>query len=71
VLELIHDPLLNLITHPDLVLALHDSSFPLAHCMGFEAGGAFGFFARFDVANACFELEDILDDVHDLDKTPL
>jgi len=31
----------------------------------------FRFIARFDVDDACFELEDILDEVHHLDETPL
>jgi len=31
----------------------------------------FGFDAGFDIFNACFKSEDILDEVHDLDKAPL
>jgi len=34
-------------------------------------GEPFGLVARFDVADACFKSEDTLDEVHDLDKTPL
>ena len=34
-------------------------------------GKSFGIVARSIVLDACFELEDILDEVHDLDKTPL
>ena len=34
-------------------------------------GEPFGFDARFDVSDACFKSEDILDEVHDLDETPL
>jgi len=32
---------------------------------------AFGFIDRFTVVDACFESEDNLDEVHDLDETPL
>jgi len=39
--------------------------------MGLEVDEPFGFDAGFDVSNACFKTEDILDVVHDLDKTPL
>jgi len=55
----------------DVVLCLHDSSFPLAQRTGLEAGELFGVVTRFDVADACFKLEDILNEVHDLDETPL
>jgi len=55
----------------NVVLILHDSFFSLAQCMGFEACKPFGFESRFDVADACFKSEDILDEVHDLDNTPL
>jgi len=34
-------------------------------------GEPFGFVARFDVADACFKSEGILDKVHDLVETPL
>ena len=34
-------------------------------------GEPFGFDARFDVSDACFKFENILDEVHDLDKTLL
>jgi len=54
-----------------LPLNLHDSSIPLAQCMGLKLREPFGFFAGFDVAYACSELDDILDEVHDLDETPL
>jgi len=50
-------------------LILHDSSFPLAQCTRLDAGEPFGVVARFDVVDACFKSEDILDEVHDLDKT--
>jgi len=39
--------------------------------MGLEAGELFEVVARFDVADACFKSKDILDEVHDLVKTPL
>jgi len=55
----------------DVVLTIHDSSFPLAQCTGFEASELFGFEARFNVTDACFESEDTLEKVHDLDKTSL
>ena len=38
---------------------------------GARGGDLFGFDARFDVAYACFESEDIFDKVHDLVSTPL
>jgi len=34
-------------------------------------GEPFGEVVRFNVTNACFKLEDILDEMHDLDETPL
>ena len=34
-------------------------------------GEPFGFDARFDVSDACSMFEDILNEVHDLAKTPL
>jgi len=37
---------------------------------GLEAYELFGFVASFDVADAYFKSEDILREVHDLDKTP-
>jgi len=52
-------------------LTLPDSSFPLAQCTGLEVGEPFGFIAKFGVANVCFKSEDILDKVHDLEKTTL
>jgi len=55
----------------DVVLSLHNSSFTFTQCTGLEAGEPFGFDARFDVSYACFKSEDILDEVHDLDKTLL
>jgi len=55
----------------DVVLSLHDSSFPLAQCMELEMGKPYRIVARFDVGDACFKSEDILDEVHDLDETPL
>ena len=39
--------------------------------MGFGEGDPFEFDARFDFSNACFELEDIFDKVHDSAETPL
>jgi len=39
--------------------------------MGLEASEPFGFVARFDVVDACSELEDTLDKVHGLAETPL
>jgi len=51
----------------DVILSLYNSSFPLAQCMGLEAGEPFGF----DVFDACFKSEDILDEVYYLDKTLL
>ena len=53
-----------------MVLTLPYSSFPLAQYMGLEVGEAFGGIARFSVADGCFESEEILDEVHALDKTP-
>ena len=53
-----------------LVLTLHDSSFPLAKCMGLEVGELFGVVATFSFTNACFEPGDTFDEVHDLDETP-
>ena len=38
--------------------------------MGLKVGEPFGFDARFDVADACFKLEAILDEVHHLDEIP-
>ena len=55
----------------DIVLTLPDSSFPLAQCIGLEAGEAFGFIARFNVTNVCFKLEDTFHKVLDLVETPL
>jgi len=55
----------------DVVLTLHDSSFPLAQCMGLEEGDSFGGDARSSVVDACFESDDIFDEVHDLAETPL
>jgi len=55
----------------DDVLTLHDSSFPLAQCMGLETGEPFGGVARFSVADVCFKLKDIFDEVHDLAEAPL
>jgi len=55
----------------DVVLNLRDSSFRLAQCTGLKKGDPLGFDARFDFADACFELEDIFDKVLDLGKTPL
>ena len=46
----------------DVVLSSPDSSFPLTQCMGLEVGKPFGFDARFDVADASFRSEDILDE---------
>ena len=37
----------------DIVISLHDSSFPLAQCTGLGEGDPFGFDARFDFADAC------------------
>ena len=39
--------------------------------MGLEMGEAFGFIAMFDVANACFKLEETLEEVYDLVETSL
>jgi len=50
---------------------LPDSSFPLAQCTGLEVGEPFGEVAGFCVTHASFKPEDILAEVHDLDKTPL
>jgi len=55
----------------DVVLILPDSVFPLAQYTGLEVSEPFGFDERIDVYDACFKLEDILDEVHDLDSTPL
>jgi len=61
----------SLIDNTEIVPTLNGLSFPLASCMGLGEGDPFGFDARPDVADACFNWEDILDEVHDLDKTPL
>jgi len=53
----------------DIVLTLHDSSFPLAQCTGFGKGILLGL--TVSVIDACFESEDTFDEVHNLDKTPL
>jgi len=58
------------IDNTDIVLSLHDSSFPLAQHKGLEVGEHFGVFTRFDVVDACFESEDTLDVVHNLVRTP-
>ena len=55
----------------DVVLALPDSSLPLAHCMGLETGEPFGVVDRFNVVDACFEPEDTLDELYNLVETPL
>jgi len=55
----------------DVVLSLPNSSFPLAQCTGLDMGEPFEFDARLDVSDACFKSEDILDKVHDLNKTAL
>ena len=55
----------------DVVLALHDSSFPFAQCTGLEASEPFGFDARFGVTDACVESEDTLEEVYNLIETPL
>ena len=55
----------------DIVVTLPDSSFPLAQSTGLEVGEPFGFDARFSVTDACLESEDTLDEVYNLDKTPL
>jgi len=55
----------------DVVLALHDSSFPLAQHTGFEAAKRFGFDATLDVIDACFDSEDTFYKVYDLVETPL
>ena len=34
-------------------------------------GERFGFVARFSIVDACFELEDALNELHDLVETPL
>jgi len=39
--------------------------------MGLEVDESFGFINRFIVADTCFESEDTLDEVYDLDETPL
>jgi len=56
--------------NPDVVLTLPDSSFPLADYMGLEVGEPFGLVTKFSAMNACFELEDTLNQVHNLIKTP-
>ena len=38
---------------------------------GLEVGEPFRFITKFGVANVCFKSKDILDEVHDLDKTHL
>ena len=55
----------------EVVLTLHDSSFPLAQCTGLEVGEPFGFGARFDIFDVVFKSEDTLHELHNLDKTPL
>ena len=55
----------------EVVLTLHDSSFPLAQCTGPEAGDPFEGVTRFSVVDTFFELKDILDEVHDLVEMPL
>ena len=55
----------------NVVLALFDSSFPLTQCTRLEVSEPFGIVARSNVVDACFEVKDILDEVHDLTKTPL
>jgi len=55
----------------DVVLTLLDSTFPLAQCTGLDVGDSFVVDARFSVLNACCESENILDEMHDLNKTPL
>jgi len=62
---------LSLWDNTNVVLTLYDSSFPLTQCIGIEVAQPFGFVARFDVVDACFKSKDILDELHDLDKTPL
>ena len=55
----------------DVVVTLPDLSFPLAQCTGLEIGEHFGVVARPSVLDACFESEDILDELHDLVETSL
>jgi len=38
---------------------------------GLEVDELFGFVARFDIVDACCELKDTFDAMHDLGKTPL
>ena len=52
-------------------MTFHDSSFSLAQCIRLKVGEPLGFVAGFDVADACFKSEDILDEVHDLVEMPL
>jgi len=55
----------------EVVLTLHDSSFPLAQCTGLADADPFGVVARSSAVDACFESDDTFDKVHDLVKTPL
>ena len=55
----------------DVVLALHDPSFPLAQCTVLKVDEPFGFDVTFDFFDACFKSKDILDEVHGLAETPL
>ena len=55
----------------DVVLTLSNLSFLLAQCTELKAGEPFEVIARFSIIDACFELEDTLDNVHDLVETPL
>jgi len=55
----------------NLILALPNSLFHLAQCIGPETVEPFGVVARFSVANACCESEYTFDKVHNLVKTPL
>ena len=53
----------------DVVVTLHDSSFPLAQYTGLKVGEPFGVVARF--IDSCFNSKDTLDKVYDLVETPL
>jgi len=55
----------------NVILALPNSSLPLAQCIGFEVGEPFKYVARLSGANVCLELEGTFDRVHVLARTHL
>ena len=54
----------------NVVLSLHDSSFPLAQCTRLKASEPFRFVTKFVVDQTCCELEDTFDTMHDLVEIP-